>query len=109
MCLALQATLDDAAAHKYCLKSGTMPLLTAATNWYHTTYGVKLNPITEALSLVGSQEGLAHLLMAVADPGDGILMCEVAYPSYFGAGRRIEAVRVSQQRDYPSIVNFQYP
>jgi hypothetical protein len=40
----------------------------------------------EALCLVGSQEGLAHLLMAVADPGEGLLMMDVAYPSYFGAG-----------------------
>lgn len=38
--------------------------------------------------LVGSQEGLAHLLMAVADPGEGLLMMDVAYPSYFGAGER---------------------
>lgn len=63
-----------------------MPLLTAATGWYNSTYGIQLNPETQALSLIGSQEGLGHLLMAVADPGDGILMCEVAYPSYFGAG-----------------------
>lgn len=63
-----------------------MPLLEAATAWYADTYQVQLDPATEALALVGSQEGLAHLLVAVADPGDGILMTDVAYPSYFGAG-----------------------
>lgn len=52
---------------------------------YAATYGVRLDPSSQALSLIGSQEGLAHLLMAVADPGDGILMLDVAYPSYFGA------------------------
>lgn len=36
---------------------------------YHASYGVQLDPSTQALSLLGSQEGLAHLLMAVADPG----------------------------------------
>jgi aspartate/methionine/tyrosine aminotransferase len=82
----LQASLNDPASHKYCLKSGTMPLLQAAVDWFDRTYGVRLDPETQALSLVGSQEGLAHLLMAVADPGDGILMTDVAYPSYFGAG-----------------------
>ncbi|KAJ9534275.1 hypothetical protein QJQ45_007048 [Haematococcus lacustris] len=30
-------------------------------------------------------EGLAHLLLAVADQGDTILMCDVAYASYWGA------------------------
>jgi aspartate/methionine/tyrosine aminotransferase len=55
-----------------------MPLLTEAVAWYTRHYGpVDLDPATEALSLVGSQEGLAHLLMAVADPGDGVLMCDV--------------------------------
>jgi aspartate/methionine/tyrosine aminotransferase len=82
----MQASLNDPASHKYCLKSGTMPLLQAAVDWFDRTYGVRLDPETQALSLVGSQEGLAHLLMAVADPGDGILMTDVAYPSYFGAG-----------------------
>lgn len=82
---AIQASLHDPVAHKYCLKSGTMPLLQAAVDWYAQTYGVRLDPCTQALSLIGSQEGLAHLLMAVADPGDSILMLDVAYPSYFGA------------------------
>lgn len=54
---------------------------------YAATYGVRLDPHTQALSLIGSQEGLGHLLMAIADPGDGILMLDVAYPSYFGAGQ----------------------
>lgn len=64
-----------------------MPLLNAATAWYQRRYGLSLNAATEALSLIGAQEGLAHLLLAVADPGDGILMTDVAYPSYFGAGK----------------------
>jgi aspartate/methionine/tyrosine aminotransferase len=35
--------------------------------------------------LVGSQEGLAHALLACTDPGDTILMPDLAYASYFGA------------------------
>ncbi len=84
---ALRQALDDPATYGYCLKSGTLPFLEAATDWYFRRYGVALDPRREALSLIGSQEGLAHLLMAVADPGDGLLMCDVAYPSYFGAAR----------------------
>ncbi|RDI95350.1 aminotransferase class I/II-fold pyridoxal phosphate-dependent enzyme [Meiothermus sp. QL-1] len=84
---ALREALDDPTTYGYCLRSGTQPLLEAATAWYAERYGVRLDPRREALVLIGSQEGLAHLLMAVADPGDGLLMCEVAYPSYFGAAR----------------------
>lgn len=32
LCL-LQASLNDPIAHKYCLKSGTIPLLQAAVDW----------------------------------------------------------------------------
>ncbi len=84
---ALRQALDDPATYGYCLKSGTLPFLEAATDWYFRRYGVALDPRREALSLIGSQEGLVHLLMAVADPGEGLLMCDVAYPSYFGAAR----------------------
>lgn len=82
---ALKQTIDDPSTYGYCLKSGTLPFLEAATVWYFRRYGVQLDPRREALSLIGSQEGLAHLLIAIADPGDVSLMCDVAYPSYFGA------------------------
>lgn len=84
---ALKRSIDDPATYGYCLKSGTLPFLEAATEWYFRRYGVQLEPRREALSLVGSQEGLAHLLLAIADPGDVLLMCDVAYPSYFGAAK----------------------
>jgi aspartate/methionine/tyrosine aminotransferase len=99
----LQASLTDPVSHKYCLKSGTMPLLQAAVDWFDRTCGVKLNPETQALSLVGSQEGLAHLLMAVADPGDGIFMTDVAYPSYFGAGEGFASVCLFCMRRYLAV------
>ena len=55
--------------YKYPLKSATMPLLEAACDWHQRTYGTaeRLDPAAQALCLVGSQEGLAHLLMAVAE------------------------------------------
>lgn len=84
---ALRASIDDPKTYGYCLKSGTLPFLQAATRWYAGRYGLELDPAREALSLIGSQEGLAHLLMAVADPGEVLLMTEVAYPSYFGAAQ----------------------
>lgn len=84
---ALKQAIDDPATYGYCLKSGTLSFLEAATEWYFRRYGVRLEPSREALCLIGSQEGLAHLLLAVADPGDVLLLCDVAYPSYFGAVR----------------------
>jgi aspartate/methionine/tyrosine aminotransferase len=62
-----------------------MPLLQEAASWFKRRYGIDINPVTEALTLLGSQEGLAHLLLAVCDHGDTVLTTNPAYPSYFGA------------------------
>mmetsp|Transcript_13601 Transcript_13601/g.36789 ORF Transcript_13601/g.36789 Transcript_13601/m.36789 type:complete len:391 (+) Transcript_13601:273-1445(+) len=81
----LRAASHDPGTYSYCLKNKTMPLLEAACAWFKRRYNVPLDPSSEALSLVGSQEGLAHLLLATTDPGDSVLMLDVAYPSYWGA------------------------
>ena len=34
---------------------------------------MELDPETEVLTLIGSKEGIAHLISAVINPGDGVL------------------------------------
>lgn len=82
---ALRAAADDPSTYGYCLKSATLPFLSSAVRWYARRFGPRFDPKREALTLIGSQEGLMHLLLAVADPGQGLLLPEVAYPSYWGA------------------------
>jgi len=84
---ALREALADPSTYGYCLKSCTLPFLEEASRWYEGRYGLRLNPRREALALIGSQEGLAHLLLALTEPNDLLLLPEVAYPSYFGAAR----------------------
>jgi LL-diaminopimelate aminotransferase len=43
---------------------------------------VELDPAAEVVALMGSQDGLAHLAMAVADPGDIALVPDPGYPIY---------------------------
>ena len=75
----------DPATYGYCLRNCTSEFLRAATAWFARRFGQEFDPGSEALTLIGSQEGLAHLLLAVLDPGDLLLLPEVAYPSYWGA------------------------
>jgi aspartate/methionine/tyrosine aminotransferase len=82
---ALRAAADDPSTHGYCLHAGTRPLRQAAVDWYASRYGLDLDPDAEALVLIGAQEGFAHLLLAVTDPGDAVLLPEPGYPSWFGA------------------------
>jgi len=81
----IRAAVDEPGTHGYCLHAGTGPLREAAVAWYRRRYGLQLDPDREALALIGAQEGFAHLLLAVTDPGDAILLPEPGYPSWFGA------------------------
>lgn len=60
-------------------------LLEAVAVWYHRRYGVILDPASEICSLLGSQEGLAHIALSVADEGDIVLVPDPCYP-VFAAG-----------------------
>jgi aspartate/methionine/tyrosine aminotransferase len=86
---ALRDATADPATYGYCLATGSRPLREAAVRWHRERFGDPpdgaLDPDAHALQLIGSQEGLAHLLWAVADPGDAVLLPDPAYPSYFGA------------------------
>lgn len=60
-------------------------LLDAVAEWYQMRYDVKLDAGTEICSLLGSQEGLAHIAMTVVDQGDVVLVPDPCYP-VFGDG-----------------------
>lgn len=79
-----RATLDPR-ANRYPLYSDTAPLRHSAARYMQRRYGVTLDPHTQVLPLIGAQEGLAHLLLAVTDPGDTLLLPDPCYPPYLGA------------------------
>ena len=61
--------------------------------WYKRRYGVDLDPRTEVTSLLGSQEGLAHITLAFADQDDIILVPDPCYP-VFGDGPLIASAKL---------------
>ncbi|MDJ0799233.1 MAG: aspartate aminotransferase [Calothrix sp. MO_167.B12] len=77
------AALRNPDNHGYPPFEGTPSFRRAITDWYRRRYGVLLNPETEALPLLGSKEGLAHLAMAYVNPGDFVLVPSPAYPAHF--------------------------
>jgi LL-diaminopimelate aminotransferase len=50
--------------------------------FYKQRYGVELNPTTEVLQLMGSQDGLSHLATAMIEQGDYVLVPDPGYPIY---------------------------
>jgi hypothetical protein len=80
---ALCQAVQDPQTHGYCLHSATRPLREAAAAWHSRRYQSNLDPDRNVLVLIGAQEGIAHLLFAITDPGDLILVHDPGYPPYF--------------------------
>jgi alanine-synthesizing transaminase len=66
--------------HRYSMSRGIPRLRRAITNWYARRYNVELDYEKEAIVTIGSKEGLAHLALAVVEPGDSVLVPNPAYP-----------------------------
>ncbi len=78
----LKQAADDPANHRYSFTEGLAELREAIARWYARRFGVTLDPNTEVLPLLGSKEGLAHLPLALANPGDVVLVPDPGYPPY---------------------------
>jgi LL-diaminopimelate aminotransferase len=74
--------LRDPANHRYPSYYGLRALRVAQAEWYQRRFGVSLDPDTEVLPLIGSKEGIAHLPIALVDPGDAVLCPDPGYPVY---------------------------
>lgn len=81
---AIASDLNAPASASYCLHGATWPFRAAVAAWAQRRFGVTVDPDTEVLLLVGSQEGTAHLPLAVLDPGDAALLLDPYYPSHMG-------------------------
>jgi alanine-synthesizing transaminase len=66
--------------HRYSASKGIRRLRVAMATWYRKRYGVELDPEREAIATIGSKEGLAHLMLALLQPGDAVLVPNPAYP-----------------------------
>lgn len=62
---------------------GALPSFNRAlAAFYRKRYGVRLDPDTEVLQLIGSQDGLAHLAATLINPGELVLIPDPGYPIY---------------------------
>ncbi|MCL6610545.1 MAG: LL-diaminopimelate aminotransferase [Peptococcaceae bacterium] len=78
---AMHRAVDRLENYRYPLL-GRPDLYRAAAGWYRRRFGVALDPESEILVLMGSQDGLAHISLAYVDPGDIALVPDPGYPIY---------------------------
>jgi aspartate/methionine/tyrosine aminotransferase len=80
----ISEALYDTSTHGYSLFQSTLPFRQAVAEWYTRKFDVPVDPETEVLLLIGSQEGTAHLPLALLNPGDFALLTDPGYPSHAG-------------------------
>ncbi|MEJ2305098.1 MAG: aminotransferase class I/II-fold pyridoxal phosphate-dependent enzyme [Anaerolineales bacterium] len=68
--------------HGYQPHRGPGALRAAWAQMYARLYGLKLDPETEIVPLLGSKEGIFNLVMACIDPGDLVLIPDPGYVTY---------------------------
>jgi len=80
----MAAALHDPAFSKYGFQQGLPAFRQAACDWMERRFGIRFDPATETLPLIGSKEGLSHLPFAVINPGDVAIVPEPGYQAYLG-------------------------
>src|SRR3989442_2178259 len=79
---ALQEAAARPANYRYPDYEGLFSFRKAATDWYKSRFNVTLDPDREAVTLIGSKEGIAHIPLAFVNPGDVVLVPDPGYPVY---------------------------
>src|SRR2546422_9118255 len=81
---ALAHAIRDPAMSRYAFQLGLPAFREAAAAYMKRRFGVRFDPFTELHPLLGSKEGIAHLAMALLDPGDVAIVPEPGYAVYEG-------------------------
>lgn len=66
--------------HRYSASRGIAKLRLAIANYYQRRFGVDLDPDSEVVSTIGVKEGFSHLMWAIVNPGDLVVVPTPAYP-----------------------------
>lgn len=78
----LQRAAADPKVYGYPTSEGSPYFREAVSSWYKNRFGVHLDSDSECMALMGSQDGLSHLALALVDPGDYVLVPDPGYPIY---------------------------
>lgn len=86
----------DARHHRYSASRGIHGLREAMAGHYRSRYGVVLDPETQVVVTIGAKEGIAHLMLAILESGDTVIVPSPAYPIHYYsvvfAGGRVHSI-----------------
>ena len=76
--------IREPALGRYGFGMGHVPFREAVSAWMQTRFGVRFDPMTEVVPLIGSKEGISHLALAYLEPGTVGIIPEPGYNAYQG-------------------------
>lgn len=91
---ALAEAVMEENQYRYAVKDDPA-MLSDMADWYLRRFGVELEAQTQLCSMLGSQEGLAHIAMALLDEGETVLVPDPGYP-IFSIGPALCGMRVER-------------
>ena len=102
---------QDPRNHRYSASKGIFNLRREICRYYQRRFGVDLNPKTEAVSVIGTKEGLAHLALALIDEGDLALVPDPTFPihiySIILAGGSVVSIPLREENRFvPSLAEI---
>jgi alanine-synthesizing transaminase len=70
----------NARNHRYSASRGIPNLRQEISRWYERRYNVNLDPEHETIVTIGAKEGFSHLVLALVEPGDKVIVPDPSYP-----------------------------
>jgi alanine-synthesizing transaminase len=90
----------DKRHHRYSASRGIYGLREGMADHYRDRYGVELDAETDVVVTIGAKEGIAHLMLAILELGDTVIVPAPAYPihrySVLFAGGRVHSVQLQE-------------
>ncbi|MEW6619599.1 MAG: aminotransferase class I/II-fold pyridoxal phosphate-dependent enzyme [bacterium] len=78
----LQEQVEIKENHRYALGNGLLLLREAIAQWYHKRFNIILDPQSEITPLLGSKEGIIHLMIILVEEDEIVILPEIAHPMY---------------------------
>jgi LL-diaminopimelate aminotransferase len=90
--------------HRYPSNRGLESFREAVAAFYAERFGVELDPEREVIPALGGKEAVAHVALALLDPGDICLAPEPGYPPYTSgplfAGAKVHYLPLRAEKDF---------
>ncbi len=95
----------DPRSHRYSVSAdGIFNLKKEVAAFYHSEWGVEIDPASEVVCTIGSKEGISHLSLALMEPGESAVVPTPAFPIHTHsirlAGGSVVSVPVSTGEEF---------